>query len=527
MAQNIHEPNVSVSSTPTGAPIPVAPKVTTFIGQMTSSGTATAGAVVFDVDVNTEDTLFGADSMIATAIRNFRKYNQVSTINAIPLDDAGAAVAATGNVTFTSGPASAASSIDVYTGSTDRKYTLDISATDDVTAIGDALVAAITADTQALVSAVNTGGDVALTAVNKGTVGNEIGIRVDGTIAGVSTAITAMSSGATDPAMTGIADLITFKTDIVMPYEYGITTFETLLENRYNFNNVAEDGRLFTAITDTKANLVTVLAAENARTLVLFCDKPVAKAAKTGSAIFEMPLNKSAQFAGVRTFRLEDGTSITSFVATTASKDQRGGVQTSSLPYHNTPLSSLGVIPTGEGFTDDEKADLQDDGGTVMGNNRANNTIIVGRVSTTYKTNAQGLADVTYKFLNYVDEDTACREYILNNLSLDYAQARLSAGQAVSGRGIATVGGVKADMVKYYTALSSGDFVLLQGGVIQTEGINKGRTVGEVFKENLTVTFDLENGIINIEGILPLMSQVRDISTVLQISFDPNNVQGV
>lgn len=517
----IFEPNIQVPLVPAGPNVSVDPKITTMIGQMTT-GTATAGVLLEDVDVNTENALFGADSMIATMVRNFRKYNLVSQINAIPLDDNGSGADATGTVTFGGTTASENGNILIHVGSEDRIYNVPVAISDTPTAVGDAFAALVTADTSALVDAVNVTGTVTLTAVNAGTVGNSIGIQFSGTVAGITTTIVAMASGATDPVMTGIAALIVNRTDIVMPHEYGIDTFVTLLDTRFNSDNIALDGRLITAITDTKANLVVVLDAENSQSLVIFGDKPVAKATKTGSAIFEMPYNKSSQFQGIRTLRLETNPqqTITDFVTTTSSKDQRSGTHTNSLPYHNTPFAQLPVIPLGEGFADDEILDIYTAGGSLQGNNRADNTIITGRVKTTYKTNAQGLNDSTYEFLNFVDTSTAAREFILNNLAADYGQKRLTLGQGVAGFDFATTGGVKADMISYFTILSGDGFVLLQGGVIESTG----QTVGEIFKANLTVSFDIQAGDIFITSILPIVTQVRSIFAPLQITFNVTDV---
>jgi len=516
---NIFEPDTSVLSAPDRAIASVSPKITTVIAQMLPAGTATAEVLLEDIDLNTADALFGVGSIAAEAARNFWKYNEVSTLNVLPLDDLGGGTAATGLITIEGTTAADNGEYDIYIGSKDtvHKATAIIVATDDPTDAGDKIEAAINALDNVAVTASNVAGVVTLTAKNKGTVANEIGILVEGVIYNLEVSVTLMASGAGDPSMIGIAALLPDKTDIVMPFEYGITDFVTELDSRFQFNNVANDGRLITGITDTKANLVTTLGTENSKSLVVFCDKPVSKTLKTGSAIFEMPLNKAAQFASVRALRLEDNQPIGDYVVTTAANDQRGGVHTSSLPYHNTPLSQLAVIPSGEGFTDGEISDIQNAGGSLMGNNRANNTVITGRIRTTYKTNAAGLVDKSYRFLNYVDEDTATREFYLFSLLSDFAQSRLTSGTAVNNYDTATLTFVQGKMMEYFDTLAGPGYVLLQSGEIGETG----ETVEDIYKDNLDISFDLDDGFITINGINPIYTQVRGISTVLQLKFDP------
>jgi len=516
---NIFEPDTSVLSVPDRAVASVSPKISTIVAQMLVAGTATSGVLLEDIDLNSADALFGAGSMAAEAARNFWKYNEVSTLNVIPLDDLGGGTAATGLITVTGTTAAANGEYDIYIGSKDtvNKATAVIVATDTPTLAGDKIEAAINALDNVTVTAANVAGVVTLTAKNAGTVANEIGILVEGTIDDLAVAVTLMASGAGDPSMIGIVDLLPEKTDIIIPFEYGITDFITELDSRFQFNNVANDGRLFTAITDTKSNLVTTLGTENSKSLVVFCDKPVSKTLKTGSAIFEMPLNKAAQFASVRSLRLEDNQAIGDYVVTTAANDQRGGVHTSSLPYHNTPMLQMPVIPTGEGFTDADIIDIQNAGGALMGNNRVSNTIITGRIRTAYKTNGPGLVDKSYRFLNYVDEDTATREFYLFSLLADFAQSRLTVGTAVNNYDIATLSFVQGKMMEYFGILAGPGYVLLQSGEIG----DTGNTVEDIFKDRLDISFDMDDGFITINGINPIYTQVRGISTVLQLKFDP------
>jgi phage tail sheath gpL-like len=519
MANLISEPSVSVPIVPAAPVASVAPKLTTIIGQSLAAGTATNGVLLEDINVYAADTLFGAGSVLATMVNNFAKINTVSQVDVIALEDSGTAVQSEGIFTIT-GTATASGTIDFYVGSKDRKYSIDIVATDTETDVGDALEAAITADTKALVTAANVAGIVTLTAKNGGTIGDTIGLMYEGSAAGISVAITAMTGGANDPSMTGIADLLVKRTDIVMPYEYDISTFQTLLQSRFNVDNDILDGRLFTAVSDTKTALVVIGDAENDQSLVIFPDKPVNTTTKKGTAIFEMLYNMSSQFAAVRSLRLESDPAyaITDWVTTTQPRDQKSGPHTNSLPYHNT-LLLLPVIPTGQGWTTSEVADLKDAGFAIIGNNKANNAVICGSILTTYKTNIAGQDDDSYKYLNYVDTATAAREYIFNSLKIDYAQSRLTNGTAVPGYDYKDANAVAADMKRYHETLSGVGYALLQEGTLPD-----GRIVIDVFEDNLTVEVNVRTGNIDIYAPLFIVTQVRSIFAPLQITFNPQDL---
>lgn len=518
MANNVSFPFVNAVLVPETPTVSIDPKITTIIGQMTASGSATSGVRLTDIDLLSQDGLFGVDSQVTAMIDSFRSVNKTSRIDVIPFADNGSAVAAAGAVIFTGTSATEAGSITVYVGSKARAYKVDIVVADTPTLIGDKLEALITADTKAAVTAANTTGNVDLTAVNGGTIANAYTIAIDGEVAGITTAITAFSGGATDPVITSVEDLLVEKTDVVIPSQYSFDAILALLDARFNIDNNVLDGRLITAQSDTKSNLTTLADGYNSQSLVIFGDKLVDTDTRKGAAILAFDFERSAHFAGIRTLRLEDGTGIADFVTSTEPLDNLGGVHTSTLPYANT-ATLLATVTVGEGFTDSEVSDLTDSGVSVMGNNLANNTLIVGQVLTTYKTNIQGFVDETYKYLNYVDTATAAREFIWKSLKIDYAQARLTLGQAVPGYKFATIGNVRSAFVRYHSTLGGAGYVLLQSGLLED-----GRAISDILKEKLTVTIDAKAGEILTTSILPLVTQVRTILAPLNIRFNVNEI---
>lgn len=498
----------------------IAPKRTIFIGQKLAAGTAVSGVVTKDIGINQETVLCGAGSMLETMVKRFRKTNETSQVDIIALDDNGT-TKGVGSIVFT-GNATKAGEITLYIGNKDKVVKVPVAIADTPTVIAGAISAAIALVLDSLVTAGDATGTLTLTAKNAGTVGNDIGILIDfGIVEGVTAAITAFAGGATDPDMTGLAALLTEKTDIVMPFLYGIATFKDLLDSRFNSDNKVLDGRLFTAINDTKSNIETIALAENSQSLIIFPDLPISKTLKEASAIFAMPYERSSDFAGVRSLRLEPGTDISGIMTTRNQADQIGGAHTASLPYANT-LTTLPIIPEGEGYTDVEQKALQDAGVAFMGNNDANNAVIVGEVVTTYKTNVAGQTDLSFKFLSYVDTSTISREYIFNRLKIDYAQIRLTLGQAISS-GTLSEGRVRASFNEYYKDLSSIDFQLLQTGNL-TQGKNIGKSIQAIFEESVVITIDNENGHVIVFSDLPIMTQLREIDALLSIRFDLDNI---
>jgi phage tail sheath gpL-like len=491
------------------------------VGQQLAAGSATSGELQEQIgNDNSENTLFGERSMLAAMIRNFKgtlsaPLNRETRIDAIGLDDAGAGVKATGNVTFTGGPATAAGSIQVDIGSErNHRYEVTYASGDSITDIGDALDTLVAADTKRQASSVNTVGDVEFTAEHAGIVGNGIGIRVTGTIPGVTIAVTAMSGGATNPTLTTLFDVVAderYQT-IIWPAAWDFTTVTDFLDPRFNINGKVLDGVAVTSRTETFAQLGTDLDAENSASLAVHCNKKVDDALYKGSSIFELDYAIAAQIAAVRALRLTDGANIARFVIGDAGLDNFGGVHLSSKPYFNTPFSLLPVIPTGKGFTSGDGSEIETlltKGGFVLGNNIAGNSIISGEVATTYKTDAASNPDTSFKFLNSVDTGVAIREFFFNNIRATYAQTRLTDGDLIPRVPSANEDSVRAFLTGLYTLLTEPEFSLTRSGEANLN----------IFKNNLTVSLDLSAGSVSGEMETPIVVQFREASFVIKIRF--------
>ena len=512
--QVISQPDVSINIIPAQQIQSTDPQRVLFIGQQTAAATATSGELQTSIgNASEEDGLFGIDSMLAGMIRAGKIINGQTRFDAIGLDDNGAGTAATGTVSFITGPASEDGTLTVTIGSDrNHKYELAITDADAITAVGDALAAAITADTKAPFSASNAAGVVTITAGHKGTVGNGITLKVEGTVAGITHSVAAMSSGATDPVLTTLFDVIDgerYQT-IVWPSEYGFTAVTDELDPRFNTNNDILDGVAISSKTDTLANLKTAGNAENSLSLQVLGNRTVDDTSYKGSALLEFDHVIASQLSAVRSLRLTEDANISQYVISTfGARDSFGGPALASLPYFNTPFFQLPSISAGKGFTTVEVEELQDTGIAVLGNNRAGNTIIAGEIVTTRKTDAAANPEDTFKFLNNVDTSVTVREFMFNNLKARFAQSRLTEGDLVPNRSMANQGVVEAFLDGLYTLLAGEDYVLTQAGVAALT----------FFKENRTVTLDLIDGKVTVVMKTPIVVQFRTLIATMQIAF--------
>jgi len=473
------------------------------VGQMLA-GTAVAGSLVENIaNGGAEDALFGAQSMIAAMVRANKVRNQSIQVDAIPLADAVGAVDATGALVWV-GTATEAGTYTVIFGS-ERNYKVDIAVAsgDTATVVGDTVAAAINAVANRQVNAVNTA-----------TYGNSIPLEIRGQVAGLTTSVTGMTGGAVDPTLTGIFDVIVDRRyqAIVWPYPTATTEVTTLLDARFNADGKVLDGVAITAVNDTLANLSALATPLNSQSLVIIGGKQESETNYKGGDIVEIPILKAAMFAGFRALRLDvNGYSVADLVITANGPlDAFGGPALASKPYFNTPFSQLFPIKAGRGFDDAEIESLLAAGVSVLGNNVAANAVISGEIATTYKTDFAGNADITFKFLNYVDTASQGREYFYNNYRKRFAQSRLTTGATLKGRDMANSEVIRSYSKRLYQDLSGVDFVLFEAG---EEALN-------FFDANLIIAIDKALGKVSIQMTVPIVTQLREIAATMKIAFD-------
>jgi len=506
----ISQPNIDINIIAANQTISNEPQRVLFVGQMIS-GTATAGALVTNIgNSGEEDDIFGARSVISQMIRQARVINKVTQFDAIGLADDGSAVDATGSIAF-SGTATADGTLTVSVGSK-ANYSVSVAITsgDTATEVGDTLETAFALLTDAPVTGANSTGTVTFTAANGGTVGNSYGIKVEGNVAGISYTITAFASGATDPSLTDLFDVIEGERYQTIIYQSNLTTstLTTELDARFNVSNNILDGVGLIAKTDTLANILIAGNAQNSASLVILGNKLLDEADHKGGAMLEFNDVLTAKLGALRSLRLTDGANISQYViSTNGALDSFGGQSIASLPYFNSPITGLPLIEVGKGFSTTEIEQLVTAGVSTLGNNRTRTQVISGEIVTTRKTDAAGNVEETFKFLNSVDTSSAIREFYYNNLRARFAQSRLTEGDLQAGRNIANKAVIESYLDNLFQQM--GDASLAQAG----------ENARRFFKLNRTVTLTLISGTATITMQMPIVTQLRNFVATMQIAF--------
>lgn len=483
------------------------------VGQLGPSATATSGVVLDNIKQYSKSTLkslLGQGELYQRALAFLGPNGGYSKVDVLGVSPAGGttAAAAAGSLAIT-GTATAAGTLTISL--VDAKIftvTVSIPSGSTATAAGDLVAAAINALVDKVFTAVNTTGTVAITASDKGTVGNYWGIRVSGSVAGLAVVVTQFTGGATDPTVTGILDAIGSRryTGISWPEYWDASKAEVvdLLEKRFNAANSIQDGVAFIGKSLTYANALSYSSGLNTQVLVAMGSGKVA----TGPACLRPADWVAAEFMGIRARRLTTGAPIADYiVATSGPLDAFGGGHTASLPYFNTPLNDTPLSNITDGYADTEQLDLINSGFTVYGVSPSEADVVMGQVVTTYKTDAAGNENVSFKYLNYVDTGSVCREVFFRVLRSTFSQSRLTDGDLIPGLNMANAGSIRATLSSIYRTLAN-------AGLVQA-----GRNAEAAFISNTQVSVNLSTGTATISGPLYIVTQLRTINYALQFSF--------
>lgn len=277
-------------------------------------------------------------------------------------------------------------------------------------------------------------------------------------------------------------------------------------ESEYNLSNAV--------ITVTGATTFTYAVDSGAASPATGTISIVANITKASKgAIFESPIVLAGVAAAARELRLTPGSNVSSIVT---NGQGTGGSFFGGIPYHNTPFTDLAIVATGDDYTDTEALELRNSGGWLFRNNPANTVIISQPAVTTYKTNALGNPDITFKYLNYIDTLTIVRDYIFSNWKADFSQHILTDGDLIGGRPMVNRDGFIGRTMGYYAELSgtngSKDYVLLRAGSANQAA----------FKLALTdsVTITLSIGTITVDAIANIVTQLRNIIANFTPTFE-------
>lgn len=388
------------------------------IGQMLSSGTATAAELVRVTSEAQAATLFGEGSMLHGMCLAALTQDDFIELWVMPLDDDGAANAAAGSVKFGGAP-TAAGTLNLYIAG--RRVRVAVGSGDTPGDVATAAAAAINAmagnDALPVTAAVDgvEATQVNITARNKGEAGNDIDIRLnyyddEVTPAGLTVTITAMSGGTANPdissALAALGD--EWFQAMAMPYtdSSNLAALEAELADRFGPMREIE-GHGFAAARGSHGQLGTLGDGRNSPhvTIVQAAYEPMP------------PYEKAAETASIAAYY--------------ASIDPARPLQ--SLPYK-------WCLPakTADQFTLEERNLLLYDG-IATTTVDAGGVMRTERLITTYKQNAAGGQDVSYldcetlftlMFIRHDWRDYVKRKYPRHKLAND--GSRFGPGQAVA-----------------------------------------------------------------------------------------------
>jgi phage tail sheath gpL-like len=269
---------------------------------------------------------------------------------------------------------------------------------------------------------------------------------------------------------------------------------ETWLQSRINMSNTVKGGQGITMMNGTYSEVKDFCNNKNSQSITVIGNVDTMK-------FNALPILAVAEVGAIRALRLTDGAIIGSYVLDEV--EAYGGINKSSLPYHNTPLSYDDPINKIE---IEEVQDLNDAGVTLF--IPATVGVVLGSVKTLYKYDLSGIEDKTFRYLNAMDTSLAIQEYLYANSQKKFGQTRATGGDLVEGVSMTNELSVKAYIVSLYSDLV--DMALAQGGA---EAI-------KAFKKNLTVSLDSASGTYSVYAPTPIVSQFRGMNMTVAISYD-------
>lgn len=428
------------------------------VGQMLATGTAAPLVPYLITRVDQAKQLFGAGSMLANMLERFKGANAFVECQAIALEDDGAAVAAAGSIAF-SGPATAAGTLYGYIAGRDVrvKITSGMTAAQMATAFTAAVAAEADLPVIAAVDGVVTS-KVNITARNKGECGNDITILVNfyqdqETPAGVGVTIVDMSGGTGNPDLADVFDAIGANryTDFAIPYtdSSNYATLKEELDSRWNALS-AIDGVAYMSQKKTHAQLITAAQSRNSQLMTVLGVQGLPRPTYELAAIY------AAQAAF---YTHNDPASPLQTIALT------GALPPKSADRFNMDEQNMLIL---NGVTTYK---VDDDG-----------TMRLGYTVTTYRVNAAGASDPSYRDLEAVKTVSYLRYDLRNFIALRYGRFKLAddGNTYPAGANIVTPSMIKAALIGRFKQWFEAGLVeniddFIENIVVERDANNKNR----------------------------------------------------
>lgn len=491
------------------------------VGTMLASGSATAGQLLEDVQSVTEvETFVGKKSTLALAYRQFRRINTKSRVDILPLTEVTGAGTASASATLAfAGTASSAGTYEVQVVS---KYF----ASPTITVPNGATAAAVATLVQAALAELLTdlpvtvsvsSGTVTITATQKGVELNDAFIAVYGTVPGLTVTVNPFAGGTgtvtvTDAHVAAMSPTTQYK-HVVLTKEIDRTKFVTAMNARFNTENIVLMGTVLQSLERaTASDVLTALNALNNPGEVLLVSKIQNLTNAKGVCIRELGSVAAAQFAASDTLALTSGEPISHLVPVNAGNqnDAFGGPALASLPYFNRKYPYLFPMPTSYGFNMEETDDIEDAGGTVWQNNRSGLGLTTASVVTTYKTDAIGNEDTSFKFLNYISTISEFKKLASNMFYTRFGSSRLGGSTIIPRRAMVNENIIKAFWEEVYRTAGQDEYCLTRLGKEELD----------FFKLNLAVSIDYARGLVSTSGRIIPVTQLREATAVFSLAFN-------
>jgi phage tail sheath gpL-like len=435
------------------------------IGQKLAAGSATEGDLDLIFSADQADALYVIGSQLARMIRAAKAANPWTEMWAIPLDDAGAGVAATKTVTLT-GAATADGTLHLLVGGV--KVDVAVSDGDSITVIGDAIDTAVAANSRLSMTSANVAGTVTFTAKNKGTIGQDIDISHnfyvgETTPAGIAVAIADVVSGATDPTVsTAITAMGDNRFDyVIMPYTdtVNIAAMETEMSRRWG-PLVQKYSWCANVKKGTQSELTTYGNTRNSQFVSTIGNYKSPTTSEELAAIYGVIVGFYANIAPARPSQT---------------------------------LELTGVIPPKEidRFTKSQREIILSDG--IATYKTVGGKVLIERAVTTYQLNAASALDPSYLDSNTIFTLAQYREQVVIRISNRYPRHSLvdDSAEIPIGSAIVRPKDIKAELISLHMQLVSLGWV--EGTDQFADEIVVLRDITDVNRVNIQLPPDLTN----------------------------------
>lgn len=367
------------------------------IGQRLASGSVAQGVPLRVLSAAQAEEAFGRGSMLSEMLAALKGANGYTECWAVALDDNGAGTAATGTLLI-AGTATESGTLNVYV--TGKPVQISVTSGDLATAVALALAAAVNARTDLPVIATTSAGTVTFTARHKGEVGNSLDLRIGYYIGeraprGLTYTVAAMVGGTANPnvqtVLTAIGDE-QYHT-LITPYidAANLVKIEAAMADRFG-PMVQKEGHAFAAVSGTHATALTLGDSRNCPHLCIMASGK----SPTPPYIWAAVLG-AVDAAEVDPARPRQTLPLPGLMA--PAEADRNTLQERNLHLFH------GVA-----------THLVDAGGTVL----------IERLVTTYRTNAFGVADISYLDIETLRTIAYLRYTVRARIALKYPRHKLA-----------------------------------------------------------------------------------------------------